>query len=74
MHLENGIDYRILALYLAAFQSTTKFTTPISFCRVSLTANNLRLQIMKSPGSFETLVPASDIEMLGETWLSEFDG
>lgn len=66
MHLENGIDCRFLALYFVAFQSTTKFTTPISFCRVSLTANSLRLQIMKSPGSLEILVPASDIEMLGE--------
>lgn len=46
----------------------------MSFYRVSLTANSFTLQTMKSPGSFEVVVPASDIDMLGEEVLSEIDG
>ena len=61
-------------MYFGAFQSTTKFTTPMSFYRVSLTANSFKLQTIKSPGSLEVVVPASDIDMLGEEVLSEIDG
>lgn len=74
MHLEKSIDVRFFAWYFGAFQSTTKLTTPMSFYRVSLTANSFTLQTMKSPGSFEVVVPASDIDMLGEEVLSEIDG
>ena len=66
MHLEKGIDCLFLALYLGAFQSTGKLTTPMSFCLVSLTANSFRLQMTNSPVSrveFEVMVLSAD-EML----------
>ena len=74
IHFEKGIDWRFFVLYYGVFQSTTKLTTPISFYRVSLTANSFKLQTIKSPGSLEVLVPASDIDMFGEEALSEIDG
>lgn len=61
MHLPK-LTYSRFMTSEVAFQSIGMFTSPINFCRVSLTANSLRFKVTES----RSLVVSEAIEMSQE--------
>lgn len=57
IHFINGIAYIVIPLYIGFFHSIGKFSIPISFCFVSLTANNLNTHVTAFESAARSDIP-----------------